>query len=140
MVATCRMIFLVLTILVTYRHKYTKKWAFLTLKSDVCASFVIFGDLFSPFSLPPPPFDIKKKNNGQFQQSLKANSGPSKVNLCTTKFVDDSKTPASTEIAVPIPLPEELKHVSRNGDADMPPGEGGGSSGLRGYISWKMSY
>jgi len=60
---------------------------------------------------------------------LKSNSGPKKANLCTTKFIDDSKTVASTEVAVPIPLPEDFAHFARKGDAEMPTGEGKGRSG-----------
>lgn len=74
------------------------------------------------------------KQNERFQKSLNNNGGPSKVNLCTTKFVDDSKTLGSTEIALPISLPEELKHFTRKGDADMPPGEEGrGGEGGSGF-------
>lgn len=61
--------------------------------------------------------------NLAFQQSLKGRGAPKKVNLCTTKFVEECKTLTPTTVAVPIPLPEELVHFAQKGDAEMPSGK-----------------
>ncbi|CAN0343956.1 unnamed protein product, partial [Ectocarpus sp. 12 AP-2014] len=55
-------------------------------------------------------------------QSLKGRGAPKKVNLCTTKFVEECKTLTPTTVAVPIPLPEDLVHFAQKGDAEMPSG------------------
>lgn len=66
---------------------------------------------------------------------MKNTGGPKKVNLCTTKFVDDSKTLPSTEVAMPIPLPVELAHFTQRGEAEMPTGERGAGSVRSGFAS-----
>lgn len=69
---------------------------------------------------PSPPPTI---SHIAFQQSLKGRGAPKKVNLCTTKFVEECKTLTPTTVAVPIPLPEELVHFAQKGDAEMPSGK-----------------